>query len=71
MFAPVSPRHNESRECIEAAGERAGDDIEVEQTRKSPWREGSIPVAREEKRREKRGLSGKMLPFHSRKEPQR
>lgn len=46
MFAPVSPRHNESRECIEAEGERAGDDIEVEQTRKSPWREGSIPVAR-------------------------
>jgi len=36
MFAPISPRQNESRECIEAEGERAEDDIEVRRNQKKP-----------------------------------
>ncbi|KYQ54621.1 hypothetical protein ALC60_06537 [Trachymyrmex zeteki] len=40
MFAPVSPRHGESRKCIEAAeeGERAKNSTEAEQIRKSSQR---------------------------------
>jgi len=56
MFAPVSPRHGESRKCIEAAeeGERAKNSTKVEQIRKSSQRREHTIVNRgKEKLRER------------------